>query len=241
VLAGCGGGSTHTTTTTSVSVPDAMATPGHTVTAPTPVPPPTQPSAAARAKPGPAITQRPIPFPDTRRREMAAYSQRHYGIDSYALTNPHVIVEHWTATNSFSATYDTFAPDRPDVELHELPNVCSHFVIDTDGTIYELVPLGLMCRHAVGLNYTAIGIEHVGNSDAAVLGNPKVLRSSLALTNWLRCTYGIKVSDVIGHNESLSSPYHMERVARLRNQTHGDMQKASMDEYRSKLGQLKCG
>ena len=33
---------------------------------------------------------------------------------------------------------------------------------------------------------------------------------------------------MIGHNESLSSPYHMERVARLRNQTHGDMTQASM-------------
>ena len=29
-------------------------------------------------------------------------------------------------------------------------------------------------------------------------------------------------SDVIGHAESLSSPYHHERVARLRTQTHGD-------------------
>jgi N-acetylmuramoyl-L-alanine amidase len=172
---------------------------------------------------------------------MAAYAQRHYGIDSYRLTNPHVIVEHWTAGDTFSSAYNTFAADVPDVELHELPGVCSHFVIDTDGTIYQLVPLGTMCRHTVGLNYTAIGIEHVGTSDAAVLGNPQVLRSSLALTNWLRCRYGIKISDVIGHNESLSSPYHMERVARLRNQTHGDMQKASMDVYRSKLGRLACG
>jgi beta-N-acetylhexosaminidase len=152
-----------------------------------------------------------------------------------------VIVEHYTATPSFSATYDIFARDIPDVELHELPNVCSHFVIDTDGTIYQLVPLGLMCRHTVGLNYTAIGIEHVGNSDNAVLGNPRLLRSSLALTNWLRCRYGIAVKDVIGHNESLSSPYHMEHVAALRTQTHGDMQKAAMTRYRRKLSKLPCG
>ena len=171
---------------------------------------------------------------------MAAYAKRHYGIDSYRLTSPHVIVEHYTVTPSLQATYDTFRSDTPDVELHELPNVCSHFVINTDGTIYQLVPLGLMCRHTVGLNYTAIGIEHVGNSDNAVLGNPRVLRSSLALTNWLRCRYGIKVANVIGHNESLTSPYHMERVARLRNQTHGDMTKASMDVYRSKLSKLSC-
>jgi hypothetical protein len=93
----------------------------------------------------------------------------------------------------------------------------------------------------VGLNYTAIGIEHVGTSDQAVIGNPRVLTSSLALTRWLRCTNGIAVNDVIGHNESLSSPYHMERVARLRNQTHGDMTRASMQVYRAKLRRLGCG
>ncbi len=28
-----------------------------------------------------------------------------------------------------------------------------------DGTIIQMVPLSTMCRHTVGLNYTAIGIE----------------------------------------------------------------------------------
>jgi N-acetylmuramoyl-L-alanine amidase len=222
-------------------VPDARATPpattattgtGTTVAAPPPNP------AAASGKPH--IVHKPIPFPAKRRAEMAAYAKRHYGIASYRLVNPHVIVEHYTVTPTFQATYDTFAPDTPDPELHELPNVCSHFVIDTDGTIYQLVPLKLMCRHTVGLNYTAIGIEHVGDSDAAVLGNRRVLRASLALTTWLRCRYGIAVKNVIGHNESLTSPYHREGVAALKNQTHGDMRKASMDVYRRKLSKRSC-
>ena len=46
-------------------------------------------------------------------------------------------------------------------------------MIDTDGTIYQLVPLTIMCRHTVGLNDTAIGIEHVGRSDGEVLGNAR--------------------------------------------------------------------
>ena len=133
--------------------------------------------AAAVSKP--RIVQRPIPFPRKRKREMAAYARRHYGIGSYRLRDPHVIVEHWTASNSFSSAYNTFAADRPDPELHELPGTCAHFVIDSDGTIYQLVPLGIMCRHTVGLNYTSFGIEHVGTSDAAVLGNRRVLRSSM--------------------------------------------------------------
>jgi N-acetylmuramoyl-L-alanine amidase len=219
-------------------VPDARAAPPDTAPTPTTAQAePTKPPAAAKE---PRIVHRPIPFPAKRKAEMAAYAKRHYGIRSYRLVNPHVIVEHYTVTPTFRATYDTFAPDTPDPELHELPNVCSHFVIDTDGTIYQLVPLELMCRHTVGLNYTAIGIEHVGDSDGAVLGNRRVLKASLALTNWLRCRYGIAVKNVIGHNESLTSPYHMERVARVRNQTHGDMRKASMDVYRRKLSKLSC-
>src|SRR5690348_12511482 len=102
--------------------------------------------------PKPTIVQKPIPFGAKRKHEMAAYAQRHYGIDSYRLRDPHVIVEHYTVTPTFQATWNTFAPDVPDSELHELPGTCSHFVIDKDGTIYQLVPLSIMCRHTVGLN-----------------------------------------------------------------------------------------
>jgi beta-N-acetylhexosaminidase len=171
---------------------------------------------------------------------MAAYAQRHYGIRTYRLVNPKVIVEHYTDTPSFAATYNTFAPDQPDVELHELPGVCAHFVVDRDGTIYQVVPLGLMCRHTGGLNYTAIGIEHVGYSDQQILHDHRQLQASLALTRWLRCRYGISISNVIGHNESLSSPYHHERVAALRNQTHSDWKHADMQIYRAALSRRPC-
>src|SRR3954471_15809052 len=176
--------------------------------------------AAEASVPKPTIVQKPIPFSAKRKRETAAYANRHYGIDSYRLKDPHVIVEHVTVTSTFSAVFNTFAPDRADVELHELPGLCSHFVIDRDGTIYQLVPRSIMCRHTVGLNYTAFGIEHVGKSDGDVMGNKRQLAASLRLTRWLRCRYGIATKDVIGHSESLSSRFHMERVERLKQQTH---------------------
>jgi beta-N-acetylhexosaminidase len=188
----------------------------------------------------PAIHQWRIPFPQTRKNEMRAYARRHYGIDSYRLTRPRVIVEHVAVAASASATRNVFVPDRPDPELHELPGVCSHFVVDRDGTIYQLVDLRIMCRHTVGLNYTAIGIEHAGFTDGDVLGNRRQLEASLRLTAWLKCRYGIRLQNVIGHSESLSSPYHHENVARLRSQTHGDMRRASMRVYRSKLRALGC-
>jgi N-acetylmuramoyl-L-alanine amidase len=194
------------------------------------------PAAAQAAVRKPTIVQKPIPFSQKRKNETAAYARRHYGIDSYRLKNPNVIVEHITVTSTFSAVFNTFAPDKPDVELHELPGLCSHFVIDRDGTIYQLVPLGIMCRHTVGLNYTAFGIEHVGMSDADVMGNRRQMDASLRLTRWLRCRYSIGVGNVIGHSESLSSKYHRENVARLRTQTHGDWTHAHMQSYRARLG-----
>jgi N-acetylmuramoyl-L-alanine amidase len=190
------------------------------------------------AAPEPPIVQNPIPFGAQRKAEMLAYAQRHYGLNTYHLIDPHVIVIHFTETPDFSSTFNTFAPDTPDSELHELPNTCAHFVIDKDGTIHQLVPLDIMCRHTVGLNWTAIGIEHVGYSDRDVLGDPKEFGASLALVRWLRCRYHIAIANVIGHNESLSSPYHHENDPALRTQTHDDFNRADMDIYRAKLASI---
>ena len=223
-LAGCGGG----------DEPPAAATrspsPAATVAA-TPTP-----SATPERVRRPDIVSWPIPFGAKRRDEMAAYSRRHYGQDTWELRDPHVIVQHITVTETARQAYDIFAADVPDVELRELPGVCAHFVVDTDGTIFQLVPLRIRCRHTVGLNWTAIGIEHVGMSDADLLGNERQLEASLRLTHWLRCTRDIRLSDVIGHNENRESPFHRENVEALKTQTHSDMSPASMRRYRSALG-----
>ena len=184
---------------------------------------------------------KPIPFGAHRRAEMAQYAVRHYGLHTWRLEHPKVIVEHYTASNSFSSAWNTFANDAPDSELHELPGTCAHFVIDRDGTIYQLVPLSTMCRHTVGLNWTAIGIEHVGTSDASILQNPKQIAASLKLTLWLMHRYGISLPNVIGHNESLTSRYHRERYAPWRCQTHGDWIHADMEAYRARLAALAWG
>jgi N-acetylmuramoyl-L-alanine amidase len=186
----------------------------------------------------PPITKWLIPFPPKRKREMAAYSERHYGERTWRLRQPHVIVEHIAVAGSVRSVYDTFAPDVPDPELHELPNVCAHFVVGSSGRIFQLVNLRTRCRHTVGLNWTAIGIEHTGYRDADVLGNRRQLHASLLLTRYLRCRFHIPVRDVIGHSESLSSPYHRERVPGLRRQTHGDWKHRSMQIYRRRLARM---
>jgi N-acetylmuramoyl-L-alanine amidase len=190
--------------------------------------------AAALLVPKPAIVWKPIPFGAKRLAETAAYSKRHYG-DATFLLRPRAIVEHYTASSSFSSAYNTFAADVPDGELHQLPGTCAHFIVDTDGTIYQLVRLNVRCRHTVGLNWAAVGIEHVGTSDAQVLGNAAQMRSSLALTAWLMSRYRIPLSGVIGHSESLTSPLRKELYAPWRCQTHGDWRRADMDVYRGRL------
>jgi N-acetylmuramoyl-L-alanine amidase len=213
---------------------------GSTSTPPTTPPAKPGPTRSRPTAARPRIVQRPIPFGAKRREEMRAYARRHYGLDSFRLQGPKVIVEHYTVTNSFQSVYDSFAADVPDVELHELPGVCAHFVVDKDGTIYQLVALNNMCRHTVGLNDTAIGIEHVGRRARAILDRPAQIGAVVRLTAWLRCRYAIALTDVIGHNESLSSPYHHEDVAALRRQTHGDWRRAEMTPVRARVGRYRC-
>ncbi len=203
------------------------------------------PSGRARGSPPPLlppprIVKDFIPFGPKREQEMRRYAFEHYGIDSYRLIDPHLIIWHYTDSATFQSVWNTFADDVPDVTYHELPQVCAHFVIDTDGTIYQLVPLDIMCRQVVGLNYTAIGIENVGFSDQQVMGDAAQLGSALELTRWLRCTKHVPVAGVIGHNESLSSPYYRELVPSFRGQTHQDFNRADMSIVRARVARLPC-
>jgi len=184
----------------------------------------------------PPIVWKPIPFGDRRKAEMAAYSKRHYGRRTWHLRDPKVIVEHYTDGTSLSSAWNTFAANSP--HNGELPGTCAHFLIDRDGTIYQLVHLWIRCRHAVGMNYTAIGIEHVGTSDAMVLNDRAQMRSSLRLTLWLMTKFHINIGNVIGHRESLVSPYRLELYPSWRCLVHADFPRPAMRKYRHRLRDL---
>ena len=242
-LAGCGGAgaregvgaSSVPRTLTVLSAADQHAAVTSTPTAAAPAPP--VPPAAI---PQPQIHNWPIPYGSSRKHEMAAYSLRHYGEDTYVLSHPKVIVEHYTETGTALEAFNTFAPDVPDAEFHELPNTCAHFLVEPSGRIDQLVALSVRCRHTTGLNWTAIGIENVGYSDQAILNDRAQIAASLRLTRWLRCRYAIALKNVIGHNESLSSPYHHDLVPAFQHQTHSDWNHADMVRYRSLLARLPC-
>ena len=184
----------------------------------------------------PRILVKRIPFGARRKRQTAAYSRRHYGERTFVLSHPHVVVEHYTDGTSFDSAWNHFASNA--IHLGEKPGVCAHFVIDTDGTIYQLVNLRIRCRHAIGMNWTAIGVEHVGTSAHGILRDHDMMRASLRLTAWLMLKDGISYGNVIGHAETLQSPYHQERYAAWRCMTHADWNRSEMRAYRRRLKRM---
>lgn len=182
--------------------------------------------------------QDPIPYPQTRRDQMAAYSQRHYGVASAALT-PKVIVLHFTTGDTWQGAWATFAANT--TNRGEYPGTCAHYVIDYAGVVHQLVPLTLQCRHTIGLNHVAIGIEIVqslqGHSstwaEQQILGRTAQVNAALALVRQLQATYGIGSSDVIGHAMANSHRLFIDKLG-WRND-HSDWSVASIATFRSRL------
>ena len=182
------------------------------------------------------VRHRKIPFGAARKREMAAYSRHHYGQSEWRLRGPKLIVLHTAEAPTFSSVFNTFASNEP--LFGQLPGVCSHFVVGEHGAKVQLVSLRIRCRHVIGLNHVAIGIEHVGYGPGPVLGSARQFNSSLRLSQRLRCLFGIPVKDVIGHNESLSSRFYRERDHSQRGQTSSDFPRRVMKKYRRALAGL---
>jgi N-acetyl-anhydromuramyl-L-alanine amidase AmpD len=197
---------------------------------------PAMPGAAASAKP--TIHEDPISYGAHRRAEMAAYSKRHYGEREWRLTDPEVIVLHFTGSGSYSSVWNTFDSNAPN--LGESPGVCSHYVIEQDGTIDELVPPRIRCRHTIGLNHTSIGIEMVqstGSSshwaDQQILDRGPQIRSALRLVRWLQARYGIPTGEVIGHAMANDDPYFKDLQGWTND--HTDWLKRDVREFRKRL------
>ena len=186
----------------------------------------------------PAIVRDLIPYGDKRRAEMAAYSKRHYGQRTYWLTDPTVVVLHFTAGPSYRSAYWTFYGDT--AYRGELPGVSCHFVIDKDGTIYQLVPLAVRARHCIGLNHVAIGIEFVQETgagghwaDQQVLARRPQVRAGLRLVRYLMARYGIAKANVIGHAMANDSP-HFKDLEGWRN-ARSDWLAVDVRQFRSRL------
>lgn len=194
----------------------------------------TRDSAAAK----PSIDEDHVGYGDERKRQMAGYSRRHYGDRAWRLTDHEVIVLHFTATSSYDSVWSTFDSNAPN--RGELPGVCSHYVVDQDGTIHELVPPRIRCRHAIGLNHVSLGIEMVQETgrgahwaDQQILNRRPQVRAALRLVRWLQHRYSIPTGEVIGHAMANDDPHFKDLEGWVND--HTDWLKRDVREFRHRL------
>jgi len=115
-------------------------------------------------------------FNEERLRLTADYACRHYGIDGYELREPQMIVLHYTAFPTLDESIRFFSSPlldigvRRDISAGGAVNVSAHYLVDTDGTVYQTAPENVICRHTIGFNHVAIGIENVGRGEEQLTG-----------------------------------------------------------------------
>lgn len=148
------------------------------------------------------IFEKPILFNEEREKLSLDYLKERHGIDKEtASISPTMVVVHWTAVPTLEATFDIFNPvhlgGRPDLTTASPLNVSAHFLVDRDGYIFRLLPDTTFARHTIGLNYTAIGIENIGGSDAPL--TKAQLKANADLIRYLHKKH--QLTYVIGHHE----------------------------------------
>jgi len=113
------------------------------------------------------------------------------------------IILHRTVSGSANSTFNVFKNSKKGV----------HFVIDQDGTIYQVASLNKYTVHIYEgkqkkafkwvHNNNTIGIEHVGNYNQATKTwdpvSPEMAKSSAWLVNSLMITYQLQQSDIQNH------------------------------------------
>lgn len=150
------------------------------------------------------IIQKPVVFDETRKQLTLEYLEKRYEIHQNEPTIvPKMIVVHWTVIPTMEKSFNAFNPSklpnwRPEIENASGLNVAAQYLIDRDGTIYQLMPDTLMARHVIGLNYCAIGIENVGDGDKLPLTKAQ-FKSNVALIKELSKKHAIEY--LIGHYE----------------------------------------
>jgi len=154
-----------------------------------------------------SIIQKPIIFTQKRRNLTKEYIKTHYGLDVKDITiKPQTIVLHWTAVMDFEKSFGRLNPellfsDRADISKASALNVSAHFLVDRDGTIYQLMPDNWMARHVIGLNYSSIGVENVGGEANSKEDLTQAqLNANIRLVKYLKAKYP-SIKNVIGHYE----------------------------------------
>lgn len=149
------------------------------------------------------IIQKPIDFTSHRVDLTKEYIKTHYGLEvKNIVIEPKIVVLHYTAVKNLEKSFSYFKPEeignmRPDIKNAGLVNTSAQFLIDTDGTIYQLMPDNWMGRHVIGLNMCSIGIENVGHEKTLTT---EQVEANIKLVKHLKAKYPT-IEYLIGHSQ----------------------------------------
>jgi len=152
------------------------------------------------------IIQTPIKFSKERIQMTKSYINQHYGLDVKDIhIVPKIILIHHTAMQKYEDSLGRFMQEklpsiREDISAAGALNVSTHFMVESDGTIHQLMPLTYMARHVIGLNYNAIGIENVGGVNGANDLTDAQLKANIFLVNYLKNKF-TSIEYLVGHYE----------------------------------------
>jgi len=153
------------------------------------------------------IIQTPIPFSQKRIDLTKEYIHIHYGKNVQNIKIiPKIILVHHTAIDDYADALSRFEDEalpsrRKDISsLKPSVNVSSHFMVERDGTIHQLMPLDFMARHVIGLNYSSIGIENVGGENSEDNLTNAQLQANIFLVKYLQKKFP-SLEYLVGHYE----------------------------------------
>jgi len=194
-----------------------------------------------------SIIQKPIIFTAKRKDMTKEYIKKHYGLRVKNIKiKPKIIVLHWTAVMSFQDSFkrlnaEKLFSDRKDIAKASALNVSAHFLVDRDGTIYQLMPDNWMARHVIGLNYSSIGVENVGGeANKKEDLTPAQVKANIKLIRYLKQKYP-SITYLIGHYEyqkMQTNPLWLEKDAHYRT-LKADPGKKFMQEVRTGVKKLR--
>jgi len=161
------------------------------------------------------VVSKPLVWDAQRKFLTAIYRQKHTGdcdadkdgIEACIKITPKIIVLHMTELSTLEKSFEymkepVLREEREKLisKSYDRVNVSVHYLIDTDGTIYSLMPENYMGRHAMGVNHIAIGIENVGlNIDGPTR---EQVDSNVKLVKYLMKKYKIKYDRVFSHSST---------------------------------------
>ena len=161
------------------------------------------------------IIQLPINYSKERNELSIEYLKQRHGLNQANPTiTPKIIVLHFTGFGDIKTIHAYFNAEKIE-ESRQINkkvstlNVGSHYLIDRDGTVYQLIADTLFARHVIGLNYCSIGVENIG-SEKEPLTNDQII-ANVKLVRYLNSKY--KIDYLIGHDEYLNfrnTPYWKE-------------------------------